>query len=264
MNRSSTPRCAPAWICRSPARAACARPAGRSWSRATRIWKSIIRWSLGKPAPASSSPARRGRCRTRSWSTTIISNGFTVVIPGCASWRRPESITPDRGYGFRARSLCSRPGMTAELKLRRRRVAENRLDGKPEAEQLHIATDRTVDFEADRKPAGGHAGKQREPWNSGIAARIGIADHGIEHRHGRAAVDRHLARALDRIDRRRRRDGGRKQDGIDLVVAEIVVIHLLQRRALYGDRILIRSAKRVGRNRAECALDVGARDLRRY
>src|ERR1700710_460454 len=24
----------------------------------------------------------------------------------------PESITPNRGYGFRVRSLCSRPGMT--------------------------------------------------------------------------------------------------------------------------------------------------------
>ena len=27
----------------------------------------------------------------------------------------PESITPNRGYGFRARSLCSRPGMTANF-----------------------------------------------------------------------------------------------------------------------------------------------------
>src|SRR6266581_7856759 len=35
-----------------------------------------------------------------------------VVIPGCASWRRPGIHTPDRGYGFRARSRCSRPGMT--------------------------------------------------------------------------------------------------------------------------------------------------------
>src|ERR1051326_3283964 len=31
--------------------------------------------------------------------------------PGCAG---PESITPIRGYGFRARSLRSRPGMTAD------------------------------------------------------------------------------------------------------------------------------------------------------
>src|SRR6266571_7144079 len=47
-----------------------------------------------------------------------------VVIPGCASWRRPGIHTPDRGYGFRARSPSaklmlasilpqgSRPGMT--------------------------------------------------------------------------------------------------------------------------------------------------------
>ena len=31
--------CAPAWTCRSPARAACARPAAPSWSRARRRWK---------------------------------------------------------------------------------------------------------------------------------------------------------------------------------------------------------------------------------
>ncbi len=35
----SMPRCAPAWTCRSPARAACARPAAPSWSRAMRRWK---------------------------------------------------------------------------------------------------------------------------------------------------------------------------------------------------------------------------------
>src|SRR5207247_6962646 len=33
-------------------------------------------------------------------------------VPGCASWRRPGIHTHDGGYGFRARSLCSRPGMT--------------------------------------------------------------------------------------------------------------------------------------------------------
>src|SRR5260370_11383277 len=37
----------------------------------------------------------------------------------------PESITPNRGYGFRARSLCSRPGMT--LRLPRRGLAERGL-----------------------------------------------------------------------------------------------------------------------------------------
>src|SRR5258707_6871194 len=38
-----------------------------------------------------------------------------TVIPGCASWRRPGIHTPDGGYGFRARSLGSRPGMTTEF-----------------------------------------------------------------------------------------------------------------------------------------------------
>jgi len=33
------------------------------------------------------------------------------VIAGCAAWRRPGIHTPDRGYGYRARSLHSRPGM---------------------------------------------------------------------------------------------------------------------------------------------------------
>jgi hypothetical protein len=48
---------------------------------------------------------------------------FIVVIPGCASWRRPAIHTHDGGYGFRARSLgdkidvvnfaqSARPGMT--------------------------------------------------------------------------------------------------------------------------------------------------------
>src|ERR1700730_755023 len=32
-----------------------------------------------------------------------------MVIPGCATWRRPGIHTPDRGYGFRA--FHSRPQM---------------------------------------------------------------------------------------------------------------------------------------------------------
>src|SRR6266404_4869661 len=39
---------------------------------------------------------------------------LSTVIPGCATWRRPGIHTPGRGYGFRARSLCSRPGMTSK------------------------------------------------------------------------------------------------------------------------------------------------------
>src|SRR6202171_3475239 len=35
-----------------------------------------------------------------------------IVIPGCAFWRRPGIHIPGRGYGFRARSLRSRPRMT--------------------------------------------------------------------------------------------------------------------------------------------------------
>jgi hypothetical protein len=36
---------------------------------------------------------------------------LSLVIPGCATWRRPGIHTPDRGYGFRARAFA-RPGMT--------------------------------------------------------------------------------------------------------------------------------------------------------
>src|SRR6266480_6741168 len=39
--------------------------------------------------------------------------GFLPVIPGSAVGRGPGIHTPDHGYGFRVRSLCSRPGMTA-------------------------------------------------------------------------------------------------------------------------------------------------------
>src|SRR6202171_6330308 len=39
---------------------------------------------------------------------------LSVVIPGCAIWRRPGIHNHDREYGFRARSLRSRPGMTRE------------------------------------------------------------------------------------------------------------------------------------------------------
>src|SRR6478609_4704613 len=38
----------------------------------------------------------------------------TIVIPGCATWRRPGIHTPDGCYGFRARSFHSRPGMTSK------------------------------------------------------------------------------------------------------------------------------------------------------
>src|SRR5712691_4125840 len=45
------------------------------------------------------------------------------VIPGYATWRRPGIHTPCRGYGFRARSLRSRPGMTMRLPLTQPRPA---------------------------------------------------------------------------------------------------------------------------------------------
>src|SRR6266478_7466651 len=57
----------------------------------------------------------------------------TAIIPrcaiahrGCAAWRRPGIHTPGRGYGFRAHSLRSRPGMTkADLQIQRLVAAED-------------------------------------------------------------------------------------------------------------------------------------------
>src|SRR5712664_1422671 len=52
-----------------------------------------------------------------------------------------------------------------------------------------------------------------------------------------------------------------KQDGVQIMVAEIRLVHLLQRRPLHCDRIRIGRAKGVRGDGAECALDVGAGDL---
>src|SRR5437016_12302364 len=56
----------------------------------------------------------RGPIR-KSGGTCVPDLRNYLVIPGCASWRRPGIHTPDGGYGFRARSLRSRPGMTLRL-----------------------------------------------------------------------------------------------------------------------------------------------------
>src|ERR1700682_5440926 len=53
------------------------------------------------------------------WVSFVICASFNLtclVIPGCATWRRPGIHTHDRGYGFRVLSLHSRPGMTANSK----------------------------------------------------------------------------------------------------------------------------------------------------
>jgi hypothetical protein len=43
---------------------------------------------------------------------------LSTVIPGRREAASPESITPDFGYGFRAPSLRSGPGMTRMLEWR--------------------------------------------------------------------------------------------------------------------------------------------------
>jgi hypothetical protein len=50
------------------------------------------------------------------------------------SWRRPGIHTPCRGYGFRARSLCSRPGMT-EIEICRHGRANQRFPVQPPSQK---------------------------------------------------------------------------------------------------------------------------------
>jgi len=77
----------------------------------------------------------------------------SAVIPGCAAWRRPGIHTHDRGYGFRARSFYSRPGMTiarpyaANGTSRRRRHKPNRCRFFPSATYSRATS-------AERAPSG--------------------------------------------------------------------------------------------------------------
>src|ERR1700687_52825 len=73
---------------------------------------------ISQPRPRRSCSRCAGFTRG-DWRSSIariktegIGPADSSVIPGCASWRRPGIHTPDGGYGFRARSFCSRPGMT--------------------------------------------------------------------------------------------------------------------------------------------------------
>src|SRR3979490_726973 len=80
------------------------------------------------------------------------------------------------------------------------RCPQNAFHRKPEPEQFRVAADGTVDFESDRQAARRHTREQRQPGNAGVAAGIGVADHGLERRHRLVAIDRHLARSLVRVD----------------------------------------------------------------
>ena len=50
-------------------------------------------------------------------SEVMALSAYTVVIPGRREAASPESIVPGGGYGFRAPSLRSGPGMTADRTL---------------------------------------------------------------------------------------------------------------------------------------------------
>ncbi len=78
-------------------------------SRAT-IWRRASRLGLRSRATRSAIPSRpRPRSRRMSARPSKRCCGISgdvahLVIPGCASWRRPGIHIPCRGYGFRARA----------------------------------------------------------------------------------------------------------------------------------------------------------------
>jgi hypothetical protein len=75
---------------------------------------------LRKMSPLSRDYATSTRTRRHLSPLFPLFTAGDVVIPGRATWRGPGIHTPVRGYGFRARSLCSRPGMTASPSVSRR------------------------------------------------------------------------------------------------------------------------------------------------
>src|SRR5882724_7407470 len=98
------------------------------------------------PPGNSHNPARvlpSGRCAISTRLSTSTSAQATtrvsmIVIPGCATWRRPGIHTPRRGYGFRARSFHSRP-QTRQLARRGMTEVKCELRSRPV-----IAVDRNV------------------------------------------------------------------------------------------------------------------------
>src|SRR5439155_8620782 len=67
--------------------------------RSRRVWRETIVASAGRSSRA----------------VTISDQPFQFVIPAEPRQRRePESITTTSGYGFRARGLRPRPGMTSQ------------------------------------------------------------------------------------------------------------------------------------------------------
>src|SRR5690242_4751950 len=58
--------------------------------------------------PATAQPPLPAPTTTKSYiSLTNVPPFFSLVIPGCAAGAGPESITPTRGYGFRARDVVA-------------------------------------------------------------------------------------------------------------------------------------------------------------
>jgi Flavodoxin reductases (ferredoxin-NADPH reductases) family 1 len=99
-SRCWTRCCATVLTRRTHARAACAAPAGRSWSRARCGWTATSRWNRRRRRPGTYWPASPIRPRRRwSWTSTAESGGHTVdatppagpVVAG----RRP--LGPPRG-----------------------------------------------------------------------------------------------------------------------------------------------------------------------
>jgi len=76
---------------------------GDGWFR-RRQFQGLVRIDRGRPDSPRCADAERPRRRVY----------YHLRHSGMRTWRRPGIHTPCRGYGFRARSFCSRPGMTGD------------------------------------------------------------------------------------------------------------------------------------------------------
>ena len=133
-------------------------------------------------------PHPEGRRLRRVWRRMWLSAG-PHGSPGDAK-HRPET----------ARTR----GLLVGAETRGGAVPKMASDRKP-SPTVGVAADGTVDLKSDRQAARRHAGEQRQAGETGVAAGSS-ADHGVEGRHRRAAIDRHLARSLFHVDHRCRRD----------------------------------------------------------
>ena len=98
-------------------------------------------------------------------------------------------------------------------------------------QQAAVAAGRPIQREPDRQARGTQSDGQRDAWNAGIAAGIGVADEGQECRHAVAVeFDRLVLPDRPRRERRRREDRR-----VNALASEATSEDLDQQRAMRGD-----------------------------